>query len=83
MNESGIFDLISGLITDCNKMIVLLNSLDEFFKAAASPANKSKVKGLKIDITSFKNIVIKANTYRAEYSSYIEEAEQMKKLGIS
>ncbi|MBQ4379620.1 MAG: hypothetical protein II821_10570 [Treponema sp.] len=83
MPEEKIAEFVAAQISDCNRMIIILNSLDDFFKAAASPLNKSKVKGLKIDITTFKNSVIKANQYRAEYTSYIEEAEQMRKLGIT
>lgn len=83
MEEDKLFDFISAQITDCNKMLVLLNAIDEFFKAAADQANKSRIKGLKIDITSFKNTLVKANSLRVEYAAYIEEAEQMKKLGIS
>ena len=83
MEEEKLFEFISTQITDCNKMLVLLSAIDEFFKAAASPQNKNRIKGLKIDITSFKNTLIKANSLRAEYASYIEEMAQMKKLGIS
>ena len=83
MPEEKIAEFVTAQIADCNKMMVILNALDEFFKSAASPNNKSKIKGLKIDITTLKNSVVKANQHRADYSSYIEEAEQMKKLGIT
>ena len=63
--------------------MVHLNSLDDFFKSAAAPINKSKIKGLKIDITTLKNSIVKANQQRVEYTSYIEEEAQMKRLGIS
>ena len=82
MEEDKLFEFISAQISDCNRMLVMLNALDEFFKVAANPVNKSRIKGLKIDLTSFKNTVIKANSLRVEYATYIEEAEQMKKLGI-
>ena len=82
MPEEKIAEFVSAQISDCNKLMVILNALDDFFKATASPMNKSKVKGLKIDITTFKNSVVKANQYRAEYPSYVEEVEQMKRLGI-
>ena len=83
MPEEKIAEFVMNQIADCNRLIVVLNSLDDFFKGAAAPTNKSKVKGLKIDITTFKNSVLKANQFRAEYTSYIEEAEQMRKLGIT
>ena len=83
MPEEKIADFVAAQITDCNHLIVLLNALDDFFKSAASPLNKSKVKGLKIDITTLKNSVVKTNQIRVEYVSYIEEEAQMKKLGIT
>lgn len=83
MPDDKLFDFISTQITDCNKFLVTLGALDEFFKAAASPVNKPKIKGLKLDILSLKNSITRANQSRVEYSSYIQEAEQMKKLGIS
>ena len=81
--EEKIAEFVGAQITECNKMMVILNALDEFFKNAANSENKSKIKGLKIDITTLKNSVVKANQHRVEYTSYIEEAEQMKKLGIT
>jgi hypothetical protein len=62
---------------------IVSNAMDEFFKNTAAPSNKSKVKGLKIDITTLKNSIVKANQQRVEYTSYIEEEAQMKKLGIN
>ena len=83
MPEEKIAEFVTGQINDCNKLLVILNSLDDFFKAAAAPANKTKVKGLKIDIATFKNSIVKANQQRVEYTSYIEEEAQMKRLGIT
>ncbi|WP_407425405.1 hypothetical protein [Treponema sp.] len=83
MPEEKIAEFVTMQISDCNKMMVILNSLDDFFKSSASVMNKSKLKGLKIDITTLKNSVVKANQHRVEYTSYIEEAEQMRKLGIT
>lgn len=83
MPEDKIAEFVASQISECNHLIVLLNALDEFFKNTASPMNKSKVKGLKIDITTLKNSIVKANQQRVEYTSYIEEEAQMKKLGIT
>ena len=35
-----------------------------------------------MELTSIKNIIVKTNQIRAEYVAYIEEAEQLKRLGI-
>ena len=39
-------------------------------------------KGLKIDLSSYRNAIIAANKKRGEYASAKEEIEQMQKLGI-
>ena len=83
MPEEKIAEFVANQISECNHLIVLLNAMDEFFKNTAAPSNKSKVKGLKIDITTLKNSIVKANQQRVEYTSYIEEEAQMKKLGIN
>ena len=43
----------------------------------------NEVKGLKIDLSSYRNAIINANKKRGEYASAKEEIEQMKKLGIN
>lgn len=83
MDEEKILDFINKQFIECNKMMQVLTALDNFFKAAASPQNRPKIKGLKMEITSIKNVIVKVNQHRAEYTAYIEEAEQMKKLGIN
>ena len=81
--EDKIAEFVLAQITECNRLITTLTALDDFFKNAATTANKSKIKGLKIDITTLKNSIIKANQMRVEYVSYIEEEAQMKRLGIT
>lgn len=82
-SEQAILEYINQQIADCNKMLKILNGLDEFFKTAPQPQNRTKVKGLKMEITALKNSIVKANQHRSEYSAYVEEAAQLKKLGIS
>ena len=81
--EEKVLEYVNNQIFDCNRMLKLLSGLDEFFKQAVQPQNKSKIKGLKMEITSIKNCVVKANQYRADYTAYVEETNQLKKLGIS
>ncbi len=82
-SEEKILDYVNQQIVECQKMLVMLNALDDFFKSAPQPQNRSHIKGLKMEITSLKNTVVKTNQRRAEYAAYIEEEAQMKKLGIT
>ncbi len=82
LSEQKILEYLNKSITENQEILVLLDALDEFFKQQVNPHDRSKIKGLKIDLISIKNILIKAVQQRSEYVSYIEEQEQMQKLGI-
>ncbi len=78
-----------AILSFINKQISLnqnlyntFNALDEYFKSAVPAAQRPKVKGLKIELDSMRNTIINANKKRGEYQSIVEEAEQLKKLGI-
>lgn len=73
--------IISRYITDANNLINQLNGLDEFFKTVR-PELRSKIKGIKIEITTIENYLLKANQNKAEYITYHDEMEQMKQLEI-
>ena len=81
--EEKILEFVTNQLAECNKTLKILAGLDDFFKQAAAPENKSKIKGVKMEITSIKNCVVKANQVRAEYAAYVEEEAQMRKLGIT
>ncbi len=81
--EDRILDFVNAQLAESNKMHKILQGLDDFFKNAVAPENKPKVKGIKMELTSIKNNIVKANQVRAEYQAYVEEAEQMRKLGIN
>lgn len=82
MNDNYIFDYLQRQLSECYNLQVQLEALDEFFKNAANAANRNKIKGIQIELTALKNTLIKINQRKAEYSAYIAEHEQMKKLGI-
>ena len=82
MSEDKVLEYVNQQISECNRMLKVMNGLDEFFKNAPLPSDRSKIKGLKMEITALKNSVVKANQHRSEYSAYMEEEAQLKKLGI-
>ncbi len=80
--EEKILEFVNSQIVESSRMIKTLNGLDDYFKQAVLPQNKSKIKGLKMEVTSLKNCLVKANQCRADYTAYVEEEAQFKKLGI-
>ncbi len=81
--ESKILEFCNKQLTDCRDLTIILAGLDDFFKTAAAPLNRPRIKGMKMEISSLKNSIVKSNQYKAEYVSYLEEQDQMKKLGIN
>lgn len=80
--EEAILQFVNKQLSDNKEMLTLFTAADEYFKTAASAANRSKIKGLKIDLVSVNNVLVKANKRRAEYTAIIDEITQMQKLGI-
>lgn len=80
--EKSILEYLSKQISECNHLMQLLTALDEYFKSAPSIENRPRIKGLKMELTSLKNCIVKTNQRKAEYTALIEEEEQLKKLGI-
>ena len=83
IEEAKILDFVQKQTSECQSLVVQLNALDEFFKTTCAPQNKSRIKGMKMDIEAMKNALANVNQRRIEYVSYIEEQTQMKKLGIT
>lgn len=81
-SEDAIFDFLIKQQSECQRISTLLNAFDEYFKAQAPAEIKSNIKGLKMELTSIKNILVKSNQLRAEYSAQVDEAKQMARLGI-
>ena len=69
-------------IQENQKMFTTINALDEHFKSHVEVLQRPKVKGLKIDLSSYRNAIIAVNKKRGEYVAAVEEITQMKKLGI-
>ena len=82
-SDDAVVTFISRQIGDNQEILTLLDALDEYFKITAEKQDKDKIKGMKIELVTIKNTLVKANQKRAEYTSYVEEEIQMKKLGIT
>ena len=81
-DSAKVLDFLNRQITDLQKASILLKAFDDFFKTNAPAEKRPKVKGLSMELMAIKNNLVNTNQRRAEYISYVEEQEQMKKLGI-
>jgi hypothetical protein len=83
MSEEQIIGYLERNIRDVQTLHKTLNALDDFYKTHSAPDERTKIKGIKPELSALKNIVVKANQFRYEYSAQKEEEEQMKRLGIN
>ena len=81
--ETVIYSFLTKQLSECQQMLTLLTAYDKFFKTAVQTGNRLRIKGLSIELTSIKNTMVKTNQRKAEYAAYIEEQQQLKKLGIT
>ncbi len=82
-SEDAIFDFLIKQQSECQRISTLLAAFDDYFKNNFPDDIKSHVKGLKMELTSMKNILVKSNQLRAEYSAQVDEAKQLARLGIN
>ena len=82
-SEESILGFLNKQISENQKIYTIINSLDEYFKSSIEILLKPRIKGMKIDLSSYRNIIITVNKKRGEYVALKEEIEQMKKLGIN
>ena len=59
-----------------------LEGLSTCFRKLASKEQKGSLRGIRIELTAIKNVIMRANQSKHEYAAKQEEQEQMKKLGI-
>ncbi len=80
--EDDVLIFLNKQIQENQRLFTIINALDEHFKSHVDITQRSKVKGLKIDLSSYRNAIIAVNKKRGEYVSAKEEIEQMRKLGV-
>jgi len=83
MTEEQIIVYLEKNIRDVQSFHKTLSALDDFFKSKTPQSVRENIKGIKPELASLKNSIVRANQLRHEYSAQKEEEEQMKRLGIS
>ncbi|MDR2182349.1 MAG: hypothetical protein LBN92_06705, partial [Treponema sp.] len=83
MDEKQLCGLLEKAVRETQILHRTLTGLDEFFRAEAPREIRDKVRGIRPELAAMKNAFIKANQKRHEYSARLEEAEQLRKLGVA
>lgn len=77
-SEPQLFEMIDRQIADMQKRYKTLMGMDDYFKTQIKSDAHSHVKGIKPELSTIKNALIKANDQRAEYLSQKGKAAQFK-----
>ncbi len=81
--EDKILEFLNKQSVDNSRLMQVLTALDDYFKTNVSAVDRSKIKGIKPELSFIKSITVKMNQEKAEYIALVEEKEQMRKLGIT
>ncbi|MDR0375854.1 MAG: hypothetical protein LBH85_09075 [Treponema sp.] len=60
-----------------------LTAMDEYFKANVDKSDRSRVKGIKPELSTIKDTFVRANQKRCDYIALKEEAAQFERLGVT
>ena len=83
MAEDQIISYLERYIRDVQYLHRTLSALDEFFKNSAPKEGRERIKGIKPELATLKNSIVRANQLRHEYSAQKEEEEQLRRLGLN
>ncbi|MDR2069464.1 MAG: hypothetical protein LBP71_06305 [Spirochaetaceae bacterium] len=83
LQDEQLITLLEKSIRDVQSLHKTLSALDDFFKLVIDKEDREKVKGIKPELATMKNAIIKANQKRHEYGAQKEEEEQLKRLGLN
>ncbi|HAK68982.1 MAG TPA: hypothetical protein DEO40_01910 [Treponema sp.] len=82
-SDEKILEFLNKQLAENARLMQVLTALDDYFKSSAPTLERSKIKGIKPELSFLKSILVKTNQYKAEYLALAEEKEQMRKLGIT
>jgi uncharacterized protein YutE (UPF0331/DUF86 family) len=83
MDEDQLIEILQRNLKDIQNFHKTLNGLDDYFKGATNKNTRSKIKGVKPELSALKNVAARAGEKLQDYNAKKEETEQFKKLGIS
>jgi hypothetical protein len=69
MTEEQIIGYLERNIRDVQNLHKTLSALDDYFKSNASTDDRDKIRGIKPELSTMKNSIVRANQLRYEYSA--------------
>ena len=82
MQEEQLVGFLERNIRELQSLHKTLSALDEYFKTSVPREDREKVRGIKPELSTIKNAILRANSKRHEYSAQKDEEEQLRRLGV-
>jgi hypothetical protein len=82
MSEEQILGYLERSLRDMQNFYRILMALDDYFKVAAKES-RDRIKGIRPELSTVKNCIVRATQIQHEYNAAKEEAEQLKRLGVA
>ena len=83
MQEEQLIGFLERNVREVQSLHKILSAMDDFFKAEVDKEDREKIRGIKPELGTIKNSILRANAKRHEYSAQKEEEEQLKRLGAN
>ncbi len=80
--DMKVLEFLTKQLGDCQKLLIILTALDTYFKKVSSDMKSVKIRGMKIELSAIKGVIIKTNQQKAEFVSREEEQKHLQMLGI-
>ena len=81
--EEQLIGFLERNIRELQYIHKILTALDEFFKVSVDKEDRNRIKGIKPELGTIKNAIVRANSKRHEYTAQKEEEEQLRRLGVN
>jgi len=82
MSEDQAYKFLQRNIEEIQRVLRTFAALEDYFKSEMPGESKTRHRSIRVEMTTIKGAVIKANQKKHEYVAQREELEQMRRLGI-
>ncbi|MDR2509544.1 MAG: hypothetical protein LBC77_02745 [Spirochaetaceae bacterium] len=82
MEEAQLIEILQRNIKDILALHKTLSGLDDFFKRSVDASDRSRVRGIKPELSALKNATARGGEKFNDYNAHKESAEQFKRMGI-
>jgi hypothetical protein len=83
MTDEQLLGVLERDMREIQALHKILTALDEFFKTEVPAEDREKIRGIKPELATIKDSIVKANSKRHDYSAQKEEEEQLKHMGAA